>query len=115
MVTELGSPIGFSDSELQSYLRIGETLNVRIKTWNDRILLVNFVGVLGVKDLLSGSFSAVQIGAIESIPFLEQTLECMYVELPQMHIYQVYSFLNHDDKPALEVVASGCDVTVEIN
>jgi hypothetical protein len=113
MEAQIESPIGFSDSELDSYSRSGGVVLVRVKSWNERLLVVRFRDAIGLRDLSAGSFSGAVRGSAASAQFLREALECSYTALPTAHPYHVYSFLNADDEPALEVVAAGCEVTVD--
>ena len=112
MAESIESPIGFSDSELEGYARTGDAVTVRVKSWNGTVLLVRFRDVIGQRDLLAGDFSALVRGAAASGQFLQEVLLRSYTTVPATHPYEVYSFLNNDDAPALEIVAAGCEVSV---
>jgi hypothetical protein len=113
MATPVESSIGFSDSELDSYTREADELIVRVNSWNGKLLVVVFRDVIGQRDLLAGDFSDLVAGEIASQQFLQDPLRRNYGDLPATHPYVLYPFLNHDSQPALEVVASGCVVSVE--
>jgi hypothetical protein len=52
------TPIGFADSTLEGYCRdTDNSVLVRVRAWNGRILLVRFRDVIGLRDLLAGDFS----------------------------------------------------------
>ena len=113
MSEPIKSPVGFSDSELSGYTREGDTLVVRVKGWNEKLITLKFVEVIGQRDIGAGSFSAAVQGAEASAGFLREVLTQSFAIVPQAHGYRVYSFLDHDDQPTLEIVAAGCEVTVD--
>lgn len=102
---------GFADSELAGYTRDGDTLTVRIKGWNEKLITAKFGGVIGLRDLGCGSFSALVQDTQPSMGFLREVLALHFTVVPEAHGYAVYSFLDHDDEPSLEVVATRCEVT----
>ncbi|MFZ5896847.1 MAG: hypothetical protein ACOY0T_37670 [Myxococcota bacterium] len=113
MSEPIKSPVGFSDSELSGYTREGDTLVVRVKGWNAKRINLKFVDIIGQRDVGAGSFSAAVQGAEVSAGFLREVLAQSFTVVPQTHSYLVYSFLDHDDRPTLEIVAASCEVTVE--
>jgi hypothetical protein len=106
------SAIGFSDSFLERYERDANTLVARIRCWNEKVAVVTFRDVLAVRDALAGDFSALVRGEAASKEFLESVIRRNFEEVPPFHPYQIYSFLNQDDQPSLEVVAAGCDIAI---
>ena len=113
MENEIELPIGIPDSELLGYERKGDGLNVRVRCWNARTLVIRFGDVLGVRELLAGDFSLAVRAATASQSFLQEALVRLFVTVPPDHGYEVYSFFNNDDEPSLEVVARSFQATVE--
>jgi hypothetical protein len=114
MSEPIKSPVGFSDSELSGYTREGDTLVVRVKGWNEKFINLKFVDVIGQRDVGAGNFSAAVQGAEASAGFLREVLARSFAVVPQTHGYLVYSFLDHDDQPTLEIVAASCEVAVGV-
>ena len=113
MPEPLESPLSFSDSELDCYIRTGDSLTVRIRGWDGTTLAVVFRNVIGQRDVLAGDFSAAVRGAATSQAFLQAVLSKHYVEVPASPAFDVYSFLNLDDEPSLEVVAASYTVSID--
>jgi hypothetical protein len=108
--TPVSTQVGFADSNLGSYAKEGDTFVVRVTAWNECTLLVEFSDVIGVRDQLAGSFSGLVADADLSASFLEAVLQLNYEAVPREHGYRVFSFLNHEELPSLEVVARRCEV-----
>jgi hypothetical protein len=112
MAQELELPIGFADSELKGYRRVGTVLSVEIHAWNDKHVEVSFRDVIGVRDSLAGSFSDFVQDSPASASTLKDALARNFESVPAFHPYCVYSFLNLEEEPSLEIVASSCEITV---
>lgn len=112
MVQNPNLPIGLADSELEGYLRRGKSLTVEVRAWNGRQLVFSFHGVISVTDMLAGSFSDFIQDSPVSEHRLDAAIHCTYEVVPTVHSYHVYSFLDLDDCPSLEVVALSYDVAV---
>lgn len=112
MSEPLASPVGFSDSVLRRYERCGNSLVVVVGAWNEVEIVLTFRDVLGVREILAGGFSEVVRGAESSASFLLDVLGRNFGTVPLVHSYGVYSFLDHDGEPSLEVVAVDCCVVV---
>jgi hypothetical protein len=107
------SPVGLTDSELEGYHRDGSELVVRIKAWNAKRLVATFTEVVGLRDRFAGSFSELLRDPAESADFMHDALKQGYETIPSLHPHHVFSFLNQDELPSLEIVAAGCTLSVE--
>jgi hypothetical protein len=107
------SPIGFADSELEGYHRDGSEVVVRVRAWNAKRLVATFTEVVGLRDRLAGDFSELVRDVADGDDFMRDALKQVYEKIPSSHPYQVFSFLNQDDLPSLEIVATGCALRVE--
>jgi hypothetical protein len=106
-------PIGLADSALDGYVRDSQKVVVRVKCWNEKVLLAEFNDVLALRDSLAGDFSDLVRNHSGSSHFLEEALRFSYEQLPENHSYSVYTFLNNDAQPSLEIVAASCEVHIE--
>jgi hypothetical protein len=111
--TPMVSPLGLADSSLLHYVRTSDTAVVRIRAWNDRILIATFHDVLGLRDVVAGDFSGAVEGDERSGSFLRQTLQGGLSGPALRDAYRVYSFLNVDGEPSLEVVAARYEIRLE--
>jgi hypothetical protein len=107
------SSVGFSDSELEQYVRRGDSLVARVRCWNDEIAQVRFLGVVAVLDVLAGSFAAFVQSTDGEDQFLKDVLQRNFESIPEKHPFKLYSFLNHDDEPSLQIVAESCKIGFE--
>jgi uncharacterized protein with LGFP repeats len=112
MVHELETPIGFADSEFEGYTRSGANVVVEVRAWNERIVIVSFRDVLVLRDCLAGSFSRAVRDFPGSTNTLNEALARNFDSVPSSHPYRVYSFLDLDGDPSLEIVAASCEITV---
>jgi len=112
MAKQVDSLIGFADSALESYERVNDTVTVRVAAWNGKRLVITFRDVLALRDSLAGDLSNLVSGNESSTGFLNEALQSNFEVIPASN-YEVYSFLNNEEEPALEVVAVECVVSVE--
>jgi hypothetical protein len=111
MQKSLGFKIGFADAEVIGYENTGTDLNLFVRAWNARILVLSFVGVMGVCDRLVHDVTNV-IEETEMSQFAVSVLERAYETVPLGHPYRLFQVLDLDDQPAMEVVAE--NVSLEI-
>jgi hypothetical protein len=102
----IAHPTGFADAELESYERVGDRLTVKVRAWNEQPLTVVFADVIALVDR-----GAWQIGdlreVVDSEPeTLRAALARQFEQPPRDHIYRVFEFVDPDDVPVLEIVAS---------
>lgn len=109
---ELHLPVGLADSELESYQRAGADLVVEIRAWNEKHVRVSFHDVITLRDSIAGSFSDLVQDHPASRGTLKEALSRSFKSEPPSHPYRVYSFLNLDGDPSLEIVASSCELAV---
>jgi hypothetical protein len=108
------TPIGFADSTLESYWRQSDnSVLVRVRAWNGKLLLIRFRDVVALKDLLAGDFSDLVQSGSEADGLLKEALRRNYESIPASHAYVVYSFLDNDEQPALSIVAAHYEIELE--
>jgi hypothetical protein len=71
---------------------------------------VTFRDVIAVRDVMAGDFSGLVRQERKSLEFLQQAIAADPGAASSSPPYQVFSFLNNDDQPSLEIVAVACDV-----
>ncbi|MEP6850582.1 MAG: hypothetical protein ABI999_17115 [Acidobacteriota bacterium] len=109
MRTEIKFDTGFADAELLEYHRGIDDAFVTVRTWNDRLVTVNFKDVVGVNDIGIGDIKG--IFKIEgSTPLLETVLNQVYEVTPNTHPYRQYEFVNLDDVSCLTVIATDVEL-----
>ena len=108
-MVEVCADIGFADSEFRSYERTTDTLIVRVRAWNGKLLLVRFDDVVGARDCLPGDITGLYEHTC-STDFLVQTLGHVYENVPDNSPYKHFAFTNLDDQPSLEVIAAECAI-----
>lgn len=113
MADEFVVPIGFADSELESYRRVGANIVVEIRAWNGQHVEVSFNDVISLRDSLAGSFCDLVRDAPGSAGFWNEALARNFETVPESHPFHVYSFLSLEGAPSLEVVAARCAFKVE--
>lgn len=112
MNQDIELPVGLADSELHSYRREGSNVVVEVLAWNGRRVRASFQDVITLRDTLAGSFSDLVQNIPASKNTFQEALSQNFETVPASHPYQVYSFLNLDGEPSLEIVAASYQVTV---
>jgi len=102
--------IGFADAEILEYRKESNELTVFVQAWNETVLRVSFFDVVGLMDLGVGDIADLVIENSGSA-FLNNVIQQVYENIPSVHPYTLYQFLNNDDNPAMEVVAAGIIVS----
>src|SRR5581483_4715739 len=106
MAQTLQLPVGLEDSELQTYRRSGADLVVDVRSWNEKRLTFDFHNVIAVREVLAGNFSDLVEGNAAAQALLKEALARNFESVPTSHPYRVYSFLDVEGAPSLEVVAA---------
>jgi hypothetical protein len=101
--------VGFSDGEVVGYERTDNRLQVRVRAWNDKNLLLVFTGVIGVADRNIGALSDVTVSG-EKTEFVAECLRLYYEEVPSDHKFKLFAFIDQDEDPTLEVVAEALEI-----
>lgn len=112
MTQQIYLPVGLADAELEGYRRIGAELVVEIRAWNEKHVKVLFHDVIALRDSLAGSFSDLVQEFPASEDTLKEALARNFESVPVSHPYRVYSFLNLEGDPSLEVVATSCEIKI---
>ena len=110
MRTQIHYKIGFADGEVSSYQREEHTFTVVVKAWNGDHLRIDFSDPVGICDFGVGDISDFCMEDSGS-EFMRQVLSSLYEVVPASHSYFLYQFLNLDDQPALEIVATGVQIS----
>jgi hypothetical protein len=105
------SQIGFSDAEFRSYAKDNDNFTVVVEAWNQAHLKVIFFGVIGIIDRNIGSISDLVMDTDES-EFVMESIALMYDRPPTIRSYNLYQFLDLDDRPVLEVVALRLEIVI---
>lgn len=104
----VASPIGFADSEIQSYTVEGESLTLLIECWNAEKVEIKFSNFASLFTM--NYFRIADFREVFDSPLLERSLNELYVEKPEKHNFRIFKFLNSDDMTALEIVCEGIQI-----
>lgn len=105
------TPLDFADSALVEYcMREDETLTVRVRAWDETILIAVFTDTIAVRDWDSAEFSDL-CEETEGGEFLRRAVEKHEGGLP-LHDFRLFQFLGvGNGGPSLEVVARKVEIT----
>ncbi len=110
MKNEIKYKIGFADADIDSYEKKQNCLLVRVRTWNDKQLLLKFSDFVGLSDYgignISGLFKEDTITTLMSRITTE-----MYEVKPDAVPYSSFQFLNLDGEVSLEIIANDVDIS----
>lgn len=109
MKNEIKFGTGFADAEILEYRRNRDDSEIIVKTWNDRRIHIRCLDTVGIKEIGIGDICGV-FEVEGPSPFLEEVLSQVYEERPTTHPYRQYYFLNLDDQPCLQIIATGIEV-----
>jgi hypothetical protein len=111
MRKQINYDVGFADCEFVSHTRSGPEFTVLIDAWNGKRLEITFIEFEGVLDCGVGDISDFR-EETEKTAFFERVMSIVYDTMPDKSNYRLYQFLNLDGEVALEVVASGVEITI---
>ena len=104
--------IDFADSEFKSYEMSGETLTLKLISWDEKLLKIVFLNCIQFSFKL-GDFIADLYEIEEEISFLKEALSRYYVEIENEHPFKLFQLYDIQDFPFIEVVAESVKVTKE--
>lgn len=98
--------IGFADSELSSYERVGDRLTVSLIAWNEQPIRLVFQDALAMLELAAWEVADLRESDGQDSPLLRQALERHFDDVPSQHAYRLFEFIDASDKVVLAVVAT---------
>lgn len=105
------SNIGFADSEFIDFSKTKDKVVVRIKTWDEKLLLFQFEEAIGICGL--NAFQINDIVESTSTGFLEKCIGREYERYPENHPYRSYSFLDPNEDVVIEIISRGILIQVD--
>lgn len=110
MKHEINYKIGFEDSEILSYSRESDEITVRLKTWNESIIHIQFSEAIGLCDYGIGDVSEF-VKEDNLTEFKIKVFQNNYETPPIKSEFFLYQFLNLEDVTSLEIVAKSYFIT----
>ncbi len=104
--------IGFSDGEVVSYNRKDDNLEISVKAWNEKTILIICKDLIGFFD--KGAWDISDFCEVKSeTNLLRDTLARQFEKIPEDHGYKVFQFLDTNDQAVMEIVCSEIEINVE--
>ena len=108
----IASEIGFADSEIESYRKDSDVLEVIVKAWNEKRLRIRFGAVVRMLDNDAGYIEEL-CEICEETDFFRAAIQHVYEDVPSEIPYRHFQFVSVEGVGALDVVAETVSVSTE--
>jgi hypothetical protein len=110
MTTICQSPFGFEDGEVVNYRVASERLEMTYEFWNEKRATITFERFVAVRDIGSIGVTVGRVLQLNSSKLLSELVARHYDAPPEEVPWTHFQFLDVQDEPMLEIVASDCTV-----
>lgn len=107
--TEIDLGFSLDDSELYDYNGSEDSVIIKIKTWQEKLIEITFFDPILFIDHFFG-YTAKFGKKTTKTSLLLEALNDNYKKIPENHPYKLFQFLDLYDKPNLEIICTGYKV-----
>jgi hypothetical protein len=102
--------VGFDDGEVESYHKSGDSFRVVVRAWNNRVIHIDFGGVVRMLDNDAGEIADLCEVTLSS-EFLEAAIQRVYDEAPAQTTYRHFQLVDAEGTSVVDVAAESISLS----